>query len=319
MSLTAQQLVLQLVQYCGVTSLDPTSAANTNILAAGISPLLVDTAVACINGALQEVLKVSPVSAYKRRIMQTLEPPASVTIALTTGSATVVVTGWQAWMTGCTVLVGGDVIANEFLSSTLLRRVWSGATASLQATVYNDCILLTGFIDVPGPIEISQIRRLTMCSSREEFARHEWNRAFGDDYGFTLARFSASPKVASQPIACYVDTETMNGAMNRFLYFLPVPDAAYDIAYTVTTNAFQITRADVGIYNDPGTMFNIPGGWDESVLLPMALKRFSATPSFGTGNPLIQAEIDRQHQMAVSIIQKAAPNRAPVLINCYFR
>ena len=103
------------------------------------------------------------------------------------------------------------------------------------------------------------------------------------------------------------------------LRVLPIPDGPYPLAYGARMNAPKITVGDVGAASDPEVGFPIPGGWDESVLLPMALKRFSGHPAFGNGNPNAAAEIDRQYKAAQRIIRGAAPNRAAMTMVPTFR
>jgi hypothetical protein len=137
------------------------------------------------------------------------------------------------------------------------------------------------------------------------------------------ARFAATPKIPAQPIAYLVDTQATPTGMQIRLAVLPIPDQLYNLEYGVITNSVSISLADVGSFGlDPWSAanlsFSIPGSWDESVLLPMALKRFSANPMFGNGNPLAAAEIDRQHKKAVAIMQQSAPNRAPIRMTPIF-
>jgi len=335
MSLTAQQLVLQLAGYCGVTSLNPNSTANTGVLGAKYPPNLLNYAISAVNGALQEIHNVSPCSQYYRRVGAILQAPAPVTVTVTHNSNICSLTGWQPWMAGCSIRIDGNPVVNELISPGKLRRPYDGPSASnLAAIVYNDCIIQkSDVVGIRGPIELPQIRLLDAPGSREQFYQYEWNQVIVDDYGRGWARVGISAKIPAQPRAFLVDTEATDNGMQIRLQVLPVPDQQYLLHYGVITNAISITTADVvtldnngalvldGSNNpvDPETYFNIPGAWDESVLLPMALKRFSAMPNFGNGNPLAAQEIDRQHKAAVDIIQSAAPNHAPSRIMVKFR
>lgn len=329
MSLTARQLVLRLLEYCGVTSLDPADPTNNGVLRSGLTPGMVPAAIACVNGALQEVHKVSPCAMYYRRVGTFLRAPAEVALDLSNASQAVTVYGWQDWMLGCSVRIAGGVVVNEFLSETMLRRPFTDASQTgVSATVYNDCIVVNAtdadVLGIKEPVEIPQIRLLTAAGSRKEFYRYEWNPMLGDDYKRAYARFAATPKAPAQPMAYFVDTEQTGEGTQICLRVLPMPDQLYNLHYGVVTNAFAISPADVGSFGpDPwleqGTAFNLPGVWDESVLLPMAVKRFSGTPLFGNGNPLVMAEIERQHKVAVSIIQESNPNRAAGRVQPVFR
>ncbi len=340
MSMTTRGLVLRLVEYCGVTSLDPADPSNNGVLRSGLTAGMVPAAITCINGALQEIHKNSPTAMYYRRVGTFLRAPQGITIDVTQNSQAVTVYGWQDWMLGCSVRMAGDIVVNEFLDQQTLRRPFTSASqAGLTATVYNDTIIVN---QVPGggnvlgirePVEIPQIRMLVAAGSRKEFYQYEWNPMLGDDYHRAYARFAATPKIPAQPMAYFVDTERalVNSSTGETteqtqirLSVLPMPDVLYNLHYGVITDAVSISVADVGSFGpDPwattGTVFDLPGIWDESVLLPMALKRFSGTPLFGTGNSLIQAEIDRQYKVASSIIQESNPNRAATRIQAVFR
>jgi hypothetical protein len=71
---------------------------------------------------------------------------------------------------------------------------------------------------------------------------------------------------------------------------------------TGSTDVITVTTSDTGSGQaDPGTVLPIPNGWAESILLPMALKRFSGTPTFK--NDRAAREIDRQYKSAVAALK----------------
>ncbi|MEI6350059.1 MAG: hypothetical protein WCP06_03015 [Verrucomicrobiota bacterium] len=78
-----------------------------------------------------------------------------------------------------------------------------------------------------------------------------------------------------------------------------------------------ITAADVGGASDPGVGFAVPTGWEESVVLPLALQRFTAHPSFLPASA--KAEIARQAGVARRIVQGVELNRRPVQMVPAFR
>ena len=78
-----------------------------------------------------------------------------------------------------------------------------------------------------------------------------------------------------------------------------------------------VTAADVGAVNDPGVKFLLPEGWEESVLLPLALRRFTAHPDFQP--QASKPEIERQAVLARRILQGLAGERPAATLGTAFR
>jgi hypothetical protein len=80
-----------------------------------------------------------------------------------------------------------------------------------------------------------------------------------------------------------------------------------------------VTAADVGLVgsDDPGVTLLLPKGWEESVLLPLALRRLSAHPDFkpAAGKP----EIKRQALLALRIVAGLDGCPMPSLVQTHFR
>ena len=68
-----------------------------------------------------------------------------------------------------------------------------------------------------------------------------------------------------------------------------------------------VTAADVGAVNDPEVTLPLPNGWEESVLLPLALRRFSTHPNFQPESA--KPEIERQAAWALRILLGMAGER----------
>lgn len=78
-----------------------------------------------------------------------------------------------------------------------------------------------------------------------------------------------------------------------------------------------VNVADVGAVDDPGVAFALPGDWEESVLLPLALARLSAHPNFQT--QAAKPEIERQAALARRILQGLAGDRPAGTLVTTFR
>ena len=82
-------------------------------------------------------------------------------------------------------------------------------------------------------------------------------------------------------------------------------------------NCPVVTAADVGAVNDPGVKILLPEGWEESVLLPLALRRFTAHPDFQP--QASKPEIERQAVLARRILQGLAGERPAATLGTAFR
>ena len=78
-----------------------------------------------------------------------------------------------------------------------------------------------------------------------------------------------------------------------------------------------VTAADVGAVNDSGLTLLLPSGWEESVLLPLALRRFSTHPNFQPESS--KPEIERQAALALRILLGMAGERAAAEMATPFR
>ena len=68
------------------------------------------------------------------------------------------------------------------------------------------------------------------------------------------------------------------------------------------TDVVTVASGDPGVgASDPGTMLPIPNGWAESILLPIALKRFSGSPAFKNDKAIVQ--INAQYKAALAALK----------------
>ncbi|MEI8233468.1 MAG: hypothetical protein WCH57_02145 [Verrucomicrobiota bacterium] len=87
----------------------------------------------------------------------------------------------------------------------------------------------------------------------------------------------------------------LNGALQEFWELAP-----RGVRALYPGGCPAVTAAEVGAVNDPGVTLLLPAGWEESVLLPLALRRLSTHPNFVP--ELAKPEIERQAAWAVRII-----------------
>jgi len=73
----------------------------------------------------------------------------------------------------------------------------------------------------------------------------------------------------------------------------------------------------VGAVSDPVVKFLLPEGWEESVVLPLALRRFTTHPNFAPESA--KPEIERQAAVAVRIILGLGGEREAATLGTVFR
>lgn len=86
----------------------------------------------------------------------------------------------------------------------------------------------------------------------------------------------------------------LNGALQEFWELAP-----RGVRALYPDGCPVVTATDVGIATDPGVTLLLPSGWEESILLPLALRRLSAHPDFQAAD---RPEIERQAAWAVRAI-----------------
>lgn len=280
--MTIQALALQLLQYVGVWSLDP--ALNTNETnQRGLQASDLVTVIVSINAAIQEIYEAL-VALSEKRLTPTIYPPATIAFTATQYSTTISgVTGYQSWMKGCTVqLSANDPVDNEITSATELFRPYLGVSGPVSGTVYCDAILLPANVkNVMEPVELPNVRRMTVASSREDF--RFWNMSRHDDRPaiYNEGAYLTTNKTVGDPRVYIVEplSDSTSQALPLYLRLNPMPMRAMFASFRARIKPPVFTVADIGsVGSEPLTV--IPVDWHESILLPLALKRFTRHPSF---------------------------------------
>jgi len=310
MALSARELALRLARHIGVSTFDP--ADPTNEPPAGLQPGDVGYLTACINGALGELWNGMPSAFRHARAVSALMAPQPVSLTLTQGSTAISdFTGYAAWMEGCTIRMGEW--ENEILSDQQLLYPHGGPTApggsTLTAMVYGDCVTPQASVtSVSDPI---------CAASRDDPGEHPLQRLLHRQ-AFEAAR-GALGRAAGVPTVCFVETRYLPGQtrLGIRLRVYPMPARAGTLAYGTRLEPPAIDAADLGSDTDPEVFFPLPAGWDEAVLLPLALLRFSAHPLFKPTNQ--RAELVRQADAARAVMLGSTPERNAVAMVPVFR
>jgi len=294
-----------MAKYLGVTTFDPSDRSNANVFP-GLVDGDVDDIVAAINGALQELWEIAPAALRSKQIGALLYGPVAVSLQVTHASSQIVgFAGYQSWMQGCTIRISGDGMDNELVNGDTLLRPYLGVGGGVSATVFCDCTTpAENVLEIIEPVRTAA--PLYRARSRAAF----------EFRGSTTQHALAKP--AGTPWMYHVDASFQAQGMAVRLRVSPMPGAACTITYGAKLRAPAISRADIGAASDPGTVFPLPGGWEESVLLPLALQRFTAHPGFRS--VAAKDEIQRQAEAARRIIiQAAEPQRAAETLIPTFR
>ena len=289
---SAQWCALRLLRYIGVTSFDaapggqdPDSARQ--YLAEGD----LDDVAGIMTAALQDIFADGPASLSEIADGAILHAPAPLVLNVSGGSpSTVLVSGWQDWMSGCSVAIPGDSFVNEFRNRDgLLRRAYLGATvAGVVATVYGNTVeLAVGTKTVMDPVRATFDGLLYGCADRGEF----------DAIG-ACNHFSTSVR-CGRAEGYFVETlydDTLPYAPT-YLRVAPAPGYSQPVNFRAKLLPPTINATDLGDSTyDPVVTLPVPGQWIESIFIPYCLQRFTGSPSFK--NEAAKPEIARQFAAA---------------------
>jgi hypothetical protein len=212
---------------------------------------LEDVALA-LTQALQEIASVGPLEARETPGFAVLHAPAAITLSVTAQSNAISsVSGWQNWMQGCTVRIGGDDQDNELLSNTTLARAYMGSSDSgVAATVYGDTITLDDTIGkVAAPLWLPNEMPLWPAKDRFEFLRLGGYPLVTDVNGMAtgLPFYLYYRKPVARPWTWFIDGayDASLGYTQRRIRFSPMPDQAYSVAYTAGRNPPRVTAANI--------------------------------------------------------------------------
>ncbi len=303
-----------MLKLSGVTALTNNADQNT-LLQRGI--VTGDTAdvLAVINATVQELNKKAPSAIAAGTFSEVLRPPTNITVTATQYSKTVTLSGWESWMEGCTVRITGDTDDNRLDSQTTLLGPYMGNSgATLAATVFADSLALPStHLNVIEPISLSRSGQswpIAIAGDKAAFRAMAGNinapAELVDRVGSVGIKTIGTPRVA------FVTSEydPAAGFLPLYIRFHPMPDQAYKVEFTTKFKPPTYTLADIEGEEDPGT--EATGDWNESVLLPVAKKRWTEHPSCVCTPQQLQ-EIDRQYHHAIDALDGLIPRTGSVM------
>lgn len=300
-----------LLRYIGVTDFDPASNLN-ELNQRGLNSQDIADVTACLNGAVQEAYTLAPADEIQRQVGGAIRPPASITLSVTQYATACTITGYLDWMLGCTVRISGDDNDNRIVSSTELMRPFMGSTAgSASATVYADCLTIPAAYEaIIEPVRLSGFCPLVILKDRESFEHFNASPVYtGSHQRSPVSYQTVNNKCIAQPVAVLAEREALGTvAPTLYLRLNPMPGTAYGISYTARLAPPVITQANIWTADDPSTDPGVSAYLPnvEAVLLPFALQRWTAHPSFSAEGAQL-SEIKRQYDEAKTLMRKREP------------
>lgn len=283
--MTAQEMVLDLLQYIGVYGFQSPGANSLNESSSDEADVV--KAVAAVNAALQEVYSDGPDSLRHRKRAQFFHQPTPIT--LTAGQGIVLATATTTlptWMKGCSILIAGDGDLNEITAIdganlTLLRGYIGAGAAGILATVYSDAAVLDADIEaLLEPVEITPNIKLRPAQSRTHFDHLAYSRQDYDVGGLRGNYTSGTNKQIGIP-TLYLAEDQIDQQL--VLRLNPMPPSNLNVTFNCQLAPQVITRKDdidEEGDTDPGTEFtSIPSFMVESILLPIARQKFFTHPA----------------------------------------
>src|SRR5215471_2011892 len=282
--MTVQEVVLECLAYAGVYgfTLGGVDEDEAEIV----------RAVAAVNNAIQTIYNDGPISLKYDSRSSYFNPPTNLTLALTQGGKTAVLTGnFPAWMRGCSVNIAGDAILNRITDITFdsgsnsstfkLLRAYTGLAGNQQCTVYGDCALLDSDVaQVFEPVTLAPNTRLIPAQSKERFMRmNYWYCPVTGRRCNFIPFYTVWEKVQGVPQNYRVERRLDSAALGGSLYLSlnPMPTWGCNVSYDVYRKPDLISRdmLDEEGGDDPEVEFSmLPPEMIESYLLPIARWKF---------------------------------------------
>jgi hypothetical protein len=260
-----------------------------------------------LNGALQECFgNASPWVRWDER-GALLQTPTEITLDVTAGSTAATITGWQPWMSGCTVVIAGHDVDNQIRNgsaSAVLKYPYGGTTGTAGGTVYQDSIPIPAdVLSVHGPVRVNGMDIHPRPSADVFSTRHT------DDYGshidfvevpVTRPRVGAA---AGRPLSYWLETWSAGNTAAPALRLRlgPANNLSGVLEYRCMLKPPVLT-------NIASTdSLPIPFEFVQTVFLPIARQKLTACPFFRDQSGI--TEINRAYQEAIRLLEKLKPSK----------
>lgn len=262
-----------------------------------------------INGAMQEMFDSSSLWIRQAKRGTILNAPATVNIALTNGSTAGVIdlADWQDWFAGCTLIVSGSSYDNRITNAernVVLMLPHEGATGTVPCTIYHDSVsLATDVLGVLSPVRIDR-RDIFPSETLDSFTSRSSEKDFGFSRQYSGHRIAPQASQTSgmpltYDVVAWSPSATTAPASRLRLY--PAPDKAYSLDYEV-----KLLPPAVTSLTSTDTL-PVPHQWIDSIFLPIAEKRLSASPFWAgvIGRDALAAN----YTQALELLRSASPRK----------
>jgi hypothetical protein len=262
-----------------------------------------------MNGAMQEMFDSSSLWLRQTKRGAILKAPATVNIALTNGSTAGVIDAgvWQDWFAGCTLIVSGSEYDNRITNAernVVLMLPHEGASGTFPCTIYQDSVALaTDVLGVFSPVRIDR-RDIFPSETLDAFTSRSSEKDFGFSRQYSGNRIAPqAASTAGRPltydVVSWSPSSTTAPASRIRLY--PAPDKAYSLDYEAKLLPPAITSLA------STDTLPVPHQWIDSIFLPIAEKRLSASPFWQgiIGRDMLAAN----YTQALELLRSASPRK----------
>jgi hypothetical protein len=260
-----------------------------------------------MNGALQECFgNASPWVRWDER-GALLMPPAAVTVAVTNGSTAAAITGWQAWMSGCSIVIEGHDVDNQIRNgsaSAVLKYPYGGASGTKGATVYQDAIPLgSDVLAIYSPVRADGTDVVPRASADVFSSRQT------EDYGSHVDFVEVPvirPRVAvsaGRPLSYWLETWSAGNTMAPSLRLRigPANNRSGTLEYRCSLKPPALSSIAAAI------ALPIPFEFVQTIFLPIARQKLSGSPFFRY--PSSMEEIGRAYGEALRLLSSLKPSK----------
>jgi hypothetical protein len=270
-----------------------------------------------INAGAQELFRFAPATVTNREIGFVCRPPQQVTLTdATPYQNTAVVAGWEPWMLHQSAMTYGE-FANRVESFTDPQATFQNQfvpPGPILAEIYNDTLPLPeNTAKVLGPVTLDDVYELYPATTEGElYGNTPWREV--RDYGFrNLSRLRTRPPAPGNPRSYIVTTFVPNNGPSPLLHLrlAPWPLTSHQVRVKLRMAPPKATVADLyALTNGVGATqeIPIPAAWDETYLMPIALKHLTRSPFWAS--PGAAQEIDRAYQVTISTLAEANPQES---------
>lgn len=260
-----------------------------------------------MNGAMQECFgNSSPWVRWDER-GAILKVPAAVTIAVVSGSRDAVITGWESWMAGCSIVIAGHDCDNQIRNDAAACRLkypYDGTSGTVAATVYHDSLTIDeDVMAIFGPLSV-QGRQIHPRPSAD------FGNVQSDDYGahsdFGITRSNYRPRIgpsSGQPLVYTVETWSASELAAPTLRLRISPASAISGVADYRVMLRPPVIDDLLSESVPP----IPFGFVQTIFMAIARKKLMACPFWRDQSNA--DEITRSHTEAIELLSKIHPSK----------